>query len=229
MVTSSAYRQSSVRRETLDQIDPDNRLLGRASVKRLEAEAIRDAMLAVTGELFARRFGPAIPVTQDEIGRVILGTGARDGNGILVGREESLGAERFRRSIYVQVRRSMPLGVLEPFDPATLDPNCTQRDRSTGPNQALQLLNGQSVIERSRRLAELVRREAPDDARAQFELAWSRAFGSQPSEEELLEGLAFLVDQQSRFEQAKAAESSRLALETLCQALLASNRFLYVE
>lgn len=229
MVTTSAYRQSSVRRETLDQIDPDNRLWGRASVKRLEAEAIRDAMLAVTGELFARRFGPAIPVTQDEIGRVILGTGARDGNGILVGREESLGAERFRRSVYVQVRRTMPLGVLEPFDPATLDPNCTLRDRSTGPNQALQLLNGQSVIERSRRLAESVRREAPDDARAQFELAWSRAFGSQPSEGELLEGLAFLVEQQSRFEKVNAAESSRLALETLCQALLASNRFLYVE
>lgn len=234
MVTSNAYRQSSARRSSLEDIDSDNQLLGRMPVRRLEAEAIRDSMLATTDDLNRRRFGVAIPVTQDEIGQIILGSGERDGNGILVGREESLGAERFRRTLYVQVRRSMPLAVVEPFDPATLDPNCLRRDVSTSPNQSLLLMNGTFTIERAKRLAENLRREFPDDSRQQIRQAWWRVCCNEPSENELAEGIAFLNEQEQRFNVATADDASgrdakTLALESLCQAMFASNRFLYVE
>src|SRR5205807_2716649 len=61
IVCSAAYRQSSARRPELDAADPDNRLLARFSVHRLEAEAMRDAMMAVAGELNPRQFGPPVP------------------------------------------------------------------------------------------------------------------------------------------------------------------------
>ena len=68
IVTSSAYRQSSNHRAELDAIDPENRLLGRMSMRRLEAEMLRDSLLAVSGRLSDKMFGPPVPVTPDDSG-----------------------------------------------------------------------------------------------------------------------------------------------------------------
>src|SRR5262249_45117084 len=73
IMTSAAYRQSSRRTPELQKLDPDNRLLGRMSVRRLEAEALRDAILAVSGKLNAKPFGPPVPVMHDDVGQVVLG------------------------------------------------------------------------------------------------------------------------------------------------------------
>ena len=116
IVTSTAYRQSSQHRAELDAVDPENRLLGRMSIRRLEAETLRDALLASSGRLSAKMFGPPVPVTPDDVGQIVVGVDTRDSAGRPSGKVVDLGEDEFRRSIYVQVRRSKPLGMLETFD-----------------------------------------------------------------------------------------------------------------
>ena len=131
LMTSAAYRQSSKRRPELEKFDPDNRLLGRMSIRRLEAEALRDALLSVSGKLNVKAFGPPVPVTHDEVGQVVVGNDIRNpGDGTPMGKVKSLGGEEFRRSIYIQVRRSLPLAVLETFDGPAMIWNCDIRHTS---------------------------------------------------------------------------------------------------
>lgn len=93
IITSAAYRQSSGRRESLDAIDPENRLLGRMSVRRLEAECIRDSLLAVGGRLSSQMFGPAVPVMPDETGQIVVGVDTRLGRAS-VGQDRAAGRRR---------------------------------------------------------------------------------------------------------------------------------------
>src|SRR5438552_11486452 len=97
------------------------------NVRRLEAEAIRDAVLAVSGKLSAKQFGPPVPIAFDELGQVVVGVDTTDAAGRPTGKKVDLHGEEFRRSIYVQVRRSRPLGVLEAFDAAAPTPKCEMR------------------------------------------------------------------------------------------------------
>ena len=109
IVTSTTYRQSSRRRPDLEAADPDNRLLGRASLRRLEAEAVRDGVLAVSGKLNPKAFGPPVPVAPDEVGQIIVAVDTRDSTRVHAGPRISLGGEEYRRSIYIQVRRACRL------------------------------------------------------------------------------------------------------------------------
>jgi mono/diheme cytochrome c family protein len=234
IMTSAAYRQASQRRPELQQVDPDNRLLGRMSVRRLEAEIIRDAMLGVSGKLNLRRFGPPVPVTHDEVGQVVIGKDIRNpGDGTPMGKVASLGGEEFRRSIYVQVRRSLPLAMLESFDAAVATPNCEVRSFSTVATQALLLMNGKQVLEQSLYFAERVRKEAGADGKAQVALAWRLAYAAEPTADEIEGATSFLARQAAHFAGQKRTptdpEPALQALASLCQALLGSNRFLYVD
>jgi hypothetical protein len=89
----------------------------------------------------------------------------------------SLGDDEFRRSIYVQVRRSMPLGVLEPFDLPRMTPNCEKRAASTAAPQSLLMMNNPFVIQQAELLANRVREKAGTDPAAQATLAWRLVFG----------------------------------------------------
>jgi mono/diheme cytochrome c family protein len=236
IVTSTAYRQSSQRREELDAVDPDNRLLGRMSVRRLEAETIRDALLSVAGQLSDKQYGPPAPVAPDEVGQIIVAADNRDSAGRPVGKRASIGEEEFRRSVYVQMRRSMPLGVLEPFDAPVMAPNCEKRACSTVAPQSLLMMNSPFVIEQAEALADRVKQQAGDDPAAQFGLAWQLAFSRSPTDAELQSGIAFLQAQTTELTAFAPAnpkspkpDSARLALANLCQALVSSNAFLYVE
>ncbi len=237
MVLSHAYRQSTERTQQHNDIDPDNVLLGRMSIRRLETEAIRDSMLQVSGSLNSEMFGPPLTVTKNEVGLFVLGSGERDGNGILIGDESSLGDARFRRSIYIQVRRTMPVSALEPFDLPEMAPNCPERDSSTGAGQSLMMLNGPFVIEQSHQFADRVLSEAGPDAKEQVRLAWRLAFSQEPSADEVIDALSFLIAQQRHLQSLATppaegetpADPSRQALASFCQALMASNRFLYLE
>ena len=71
-MTSTAYRQS-LRKLPADDIDPDNRLLSGMSLRRLEAETVRDCILAISGKLNAKRFGPPVPVMADRVGQIVIG------------------------------------------------------------------------------------------------------------------------------------------------------------
>src|ERR1019366_8094250 len=146
---------------------------------------------------------------------------------------KSLDGEEFRRSIYIQVRRSLPLAVLESFDGPAMIPNCEIRHNSTVATQALMLLNSRFIHEQAGYLAERVRKEAGADVRAQVALAWKLAYAAEPSAREVEQAVAFVQKQTELFKNANATpgqlEPGLQALTNLGQALLSANRFLYVD
>ncbi len=237
IVTSAAYRQGTVN-AAAQAGDPDNRLLGRMRLRRIDSESVRDSLLAVSGRLNTTMFGAPVPVALNPQGQVVVGTQNRDGNGDPTG-VGSAGGEEFRRSLYVQVRRTLPLGVMETFDTPTLNPNCEARSASTVPPQALMLMNDGFVLERAGDLAERLRREKPGHVRDQLSLLWQLLFATTPTETELQRSLLYLAEQTETLRAAAAtrkddktkppADPSALALASLCQAALGSNRFLYLE
>jgi hypothetical protein len=235
IVTSTVYRQSSQRRPEVDAFDPDNRLLGRMPVRRLEAETIRDSVLAASGRMIETLYGPPVPVMPDEVGQVVVGVDTRDTAGRPTGKIVPLGPAEFRRSVYVQVRRSMPLAMLQAFDEPLMTPNCEHRASSTVSPQALFMMNSSFVEEQSEAMATRILGATPSDgAKARFCAAWQLAFGVTPNDREVGEGSAFLDRQvqvlESERSNKKGGRSAKLsALAQLCQALLVSNGFLYVD
>ncbi|WP_406693919.1 PSD1 and planctomycete cytochrome C domain-containing protein [Singulisphaera sp. Ch08] len=239
ILTSTAYRQSSRRDPKLESVDPDDRLLGRMPVRRLEAEAVRDAMLAASGRLTPTMYGPPVPVAIDEAGQVIVGLDNRDGAGRPVSKRASIGNEEWRRSLYIQVRRSLPLGLLETFDAPPMAPNCEQRASSTVAPQSLMMMNNDFVVQQAETFATRVALEAGDDPKAQVQLAWRLALALDPDPEAVESAVRFLASQQEDFaatREAKPASKSspkvnpaHQALATFCQALFGSNAFLYVD
>ncbi len=245
IVRSAAYQQSSVRSKS--DTDTENRYWGRMSVRRLEAEAIRDAMLEVSGMRTQVMYGPSSAVNPDEFGQVVIGTATRDGNGIMVTKGEDT-PEKFRRSIYIQVRRSLPLGMLEPFDIAVVSPNCDRRASSTVAPQSLLMMNNEVVLTLADRFANRVEREVGSEPATQVTRAWLLAFGIQPDQSELHAGVALLLSERLHFQHVADAMAAakppnekqnekpsvkaspeQQALALLCQALFSSNRFLYVD
>ena len=229
IMTSAVYRQSSLRTPALQKIDPDNRLLGRMSIRRLEAEAIRDAMLLVNGKLNGKQFGKPVPVMHDDFGQVVLGVDTSDSAGYKK-KEVPLNGEEFRRSVYVQVRRTRPLSVLDTFDAPAMTPNCEIRNASTVAPQALLLMNSQHMVTQAKYFAERVRREAGPNAKKQMAHAWRLAFTQEPRESDVRDALAFLAEQSAHYRGSQKGQNpQQLALTCFCQALLSSNRFLYVD
>jgi hypothetical protein len=240
IVTSRAYQQSSTRSELHQQVDPENRLLARMPIRRLEAEAIRDAMLQASGMLVRTMYGSPAAVNPDDVGQFIIGKATRDGNGILVAKHEDT-QEAYRRTLYAQIRRSMPLGMLEPFDPANLTPNCDRRNNSTVATQSLLLMNNSNIIRLAEHFSKRIQREAGDDPARQVEHAWKLAFGVAPSPEQNQATAAWLTE--LRISLTKPSEgaanpsagtldppqAAEQALALYCQALFSSNPFLYVD
>jgi hypothetical protein len=229
LVTSTAYRQNALRRPEQDAVDPDNRLLGRMNLRRLEAETIRDSLLAVSGRLTLKMYGPPVPVMPDEVGQVVVGVDTRDTAGRPTGRKVALGDEEFRRSVYVQVRRSLPLSMLETFDAPILNPNCEARSTSTVAPQSLLLMNNAFVVQQAEALADRVTAEAGPDTAGRIRTAWQRALGREPTAEQVQEAQRFLERQQAHFAADPAKPAAERALASLCHALMCSNAFLYVD
>jgi mono/diheme cytochrome c family protein len=266
LLNSATYKQSSARTPLKDAADPENRLFGRALVRRMDAESLRDSMLLLSGKLNPKMFGAPVPVMLDLSGQVVVGVDTADTAGRPTGKVVPLNGEEFRRSIYVQARRTRPLGMLETFDLPKMEPNCEARSASTVAPQALSLMNSEFALEQSRFLAERVGREP--DRENQIRAAWSLILGRQPSAEETRRALDFLTAQTATLQtsagragsppaapvsapvrapaapQAAPKTASKApaspapatplppevaALATLCQALLSSNGFLYVD
>lgn len=123
------------------------------NVRRMEAESIRDSILRINAKINEKLYGPPVPVTPDDYGQIIIGTDTRDGAGRFTGKKVDLKGEEFRRSIYIQVRRSTPLAVFESFDAPILNPNCEHRNFSTSPTQSLLMLNSQFIQDHAEYLA----------------------------------------------------------------------------
>jgi len=239
ILTSHAYRQTSTRRDELDAVDPDNLLLGRMSARRLEAEVLRDALLAVSGQISYKMSGSPVPVTPDDVGQIVVAADTRDSAGRPSNKVIPLGEEEFRRTVYVQVRRSMPLAVLEPFDMPSLAPNCEVRTQSTVAPQSLMMMNSPFVVARMKALAQRIVEHAGDDSentQSLFRQSWSSTLGKTPTDDEIESGVEFLSAQIEHFKTKSTAKSDTAseqptidAVATLCQALVCSSGFLYVD
>ncbi|WP_395746015.1 PSD1 and planctomycete cytochrome C domain-containing protein [Prosthecobacter sp.] len=216
VLLSSTYRQSSQRRPEAEQLDSANVLLWRMNVRRLEAETIRDATLAVTGRLNPRHFGEPVGVMEDANAQVVIGE-----------KEPAADGREFRRSIYVQQRRSALPYQLAVFDSPQMEPNCEARNISTVAPQSLLLMNSSFVVEQSQAFAKRVIKEAGDDTSKQATHAWTLAFGRAPSSQDHQDAIAYLTAQTKAL--PAGSDASEKALASLCQALLGSNPFLYIE
>ena len=228
IVTSQTWKQSSTRTRKLDEIDPDNRLLGRMNVRRLEAEAIRDSMLTVTGTLNRTLFGKPVPVMEDEVGQFILGQENLDGER-KPGKSVDLKGQENRRSIYVQVRRSRILSMFNTFDAPDMEPNCTQRSVSTVAPQALLFMNNQFVMQQAKIMADRIRNIAKGDLDRQMRTAWEIAYGRLMTGQENIRATEFLDEQLEQFTERKHSAPETAALANFCQAILSSNEFVYVD
>jgi len=196
MLTSSSYRQaSSDRWATRDQ---DNRLVWHYRTRRLEAEAIRDAILSVSGTLRRDLFGPSI-----DIGSARKAYSERPSH--------------WRRSLYLMNPRFVEHPVLEVFDPVGNFRSQAKRAVSTTPNGALFLLNAPFVRTQAKRLAERVTKEAGSEVSERVELLYRLAFARPPSQEEEALGIEFL-----------RGGSTDESLVDYCQAIFGLSEFLYI-
>ena len=203
IVTSGVYRQSSAMVETAFAADPDNQLLWRYPLRRLDADQVRDAALAASGELDEALLGPYVPTKRQPDGNVVVD-------------EDSPGAHR--RSVYLQQRRTQILSLLEVFDAPAIVTNCTRRSTSTIALQSLSLLNSEFAVARSKAFAARIAREAGNDPATQINLAFLLTVGRGPTGQE-----------RQVIEEFMAASGETNGWESCCQMLLASNAFLYVE
>ncbi len=243
MMTSQTYQQSSQRETQRERIDPDNRLLSRLNVQRLEAETLRDSLLAVSGRLNASIGGAAVPVTYNEQGQIIMGIDTRDTAGRQTGKHLSLNGQDYRRSIYVQARRSMPLEVFAAFDaPAMTEANCASRPVTTVSPQSLLLMNNLYMREHAQDFAQRVLIECGTDLEKQVQLAWNISLARSPSMADQQEAVAFIRAQTAHYKanptklervngtvEKDNAAPELLGLTALCHALMSSNEFLYVD
>ncbi|HKI34494.1 MAG TPA: DUF1549 and DUF1553 domain-containing protein [Gemmataceae bacterium] len=212
ILASAVYRQASAPPEKAAEADPDNRLLSCYPLRRLDAESLRDAMLLVSGELDQRLGGPYVASHRTADGSVEIAPshdGAR------------------RRSVCLQQRRTQVVTLLQLFDaPALLGP-CATRTTSTVPLQSLALLNSEFPRLRARAFARRLDHEAGTDPETRLGMAFRLACGRPPAAEELAAARRFLAAQAKVYAGEKdAAERTWI---DLCQMVLASNAFLYVE
>lgn len=212
ILNAAVYQQSSTPRQELDAVDPDNRLLARFPLRRMDAETIRDSMLLVSGELDLQQGGPYVPTR-------------RTGEGIVEVDEKTDGAHK--RSLYLQQRRTQVMTFLQLFDAPTIVSTCGKRAPSTAPLQSLALLNSEFARARGKAFALRLDKEVGQDAQSRLQLAFMLACGRKPEPAEFSRCMAFLDQEKAIARSGK--EWEKQAWADLCQMLLASNAFLYVE
>jgi hypothetical protein len=220
IMTSTVYRQSSRRDPAKEVVDSENTLLGRFPVRRVDAESLRDRILQVSGRLDRTLFGPPVPVVENSVGLV---DPANDSS---------------RRSLYLQVLRTKPVSLLATFDAPVMTVNCDRRSPSTTPSQSLMLMNSDFVLNHAarvaRRLGALTEQQLRDLSRPaltqQIACAWRLVYQRPITAEELSWTRTFAAEQRQALERSGAGGDRELTvLANLCQQLLNSNEFLYVD
>jgi hypothetical protein len=197
MVTSSAYRQSSLPRDELESIDPENRLVARQSRFRLEAEQIRDNALAVSGLLVRKLGGEVVRPYQPAKYYSALNFPERE-------YVASTGEDQFRRSVYVHWQRQFLHPWLLAFDAPTREECTAQRPISSTPTAALVLLNDPQFVEAARALAGRILVDAPHDDEQRIQWAWRLVLSRDAKPEEV----SLLVDLLKKHRAEFAADSA---------------------
>ena len=224
ILLSSAWQQSSRTQPDGMAKDPENKHLWRMNYRRLEAEPIRDAVLAASGKLNPQRGGPSV-YPKLPIDDLIRDSYAANTWG------KSDAEQANRRTVYVFVKRSLLVPMLEAFDAADPSSVCPKRNTTTVAPQALAMLNNGFVREQAAHFAARVRREAGASPPAQVERAFRLALGRPPSPAERARSLAFMDRQRRYLQPVKAAPAADTgdALADLCHALFNLSEFVYVD
>lgn len=202
ILTSAAWRQSSAPRVAAWEVDAGNRLLWRFAPRRLEAEGIRDSLLAVSGQLDTTRGGPGFFLHRVERENVYH-----------YHPKEAFAPAESRRMVYAFKVRMEQDGIFGAFDCPDGSLVAPRRSISTTPLQALNLFNSRFVIDQSEHFAARLRKEAGADPAAQVRRAWWLAFNREPEPVEAREAGTFV---------------RTAGLPALCRALLNANEFLFI-
>ncbi len=200
MMTSAAYMQSAATDEPRVASDPDNRLLWHRSRMRLEAEVIRDAILAAAGQLDTRMYGPG-----------------------------TLDNKQLRRSIYFTVKRSQLVPSMVLYDAPDSLQGLGQRSATIVAPQALAMLNNEQIVECAQAMAKkLLSGEgaAPGDAVAR---GYFITLGRAPDESELAASSEFVRQATASYASAGKQNPAELALADFCQVLFGLNEFIYID
>ena len=231
IMASNTYRMSKEWDPASGAEDPDNRLFWRVPYRRLEVEAIRDSMLAVSGRLNPQMYGPPmypyVPPAALE--------GSSDPDKIWRPFDEE---DASRRTIYAFVKRSMIVPMLEVLDLCDTTKSAAKRINTAVATQALTLFNGEFVNRQARHLAERLVREAGPNPRDQIERAYRLAFARPPTADEQRSLLSFLEDESSRRmteagggadPKRDGEEASQEPLVQMCRVLFNMNEFVYAD
>jgi hypothetical protein len=213
LVTSNAYRQSSTpgeaHRNAAIAADPENNLLWKSPRKRLDGEALRDAMLATAGTLNRKAGGPSV---FPELPAELKGAG---------GWKVSENVEdRNRRSVYVCVKRNLRYPFFTLFDSPDRNETCARRFVTTTAPQSLMLVNDAIVLDIAKSFADRLRKDAGDDREKQVSAAYRLALGRTPTAAEMATIDRFF---------ANHTGTSADALADFCHAVLNLNEFLYLD
>jgi hypothetical protein len=212
ILASATFRQTSAPRGRAVARDPENHLLGRYPLRRLDAEAIRDAMLAACGQLGSKTNGPYVPTPRNGNGEVLV--------------DESR-PEAFARSVFLQQRRTQIPTFLGVFDAPSIVFNCARRAETTMPLQSLSLLNSEFAVRRGEDLARLLERECGGDASAKIRRGFLLTCGREPDSGERKAAVRFLTEQ--RLAYAGKPDVEQRIWADFCQSLFGLNSFLYIE
>ncbi|MCA9248462.1 MAG: PSD1 domain-containing protein [Planctomycetales bacterium] len=215
IMLSATYRMASAADRAVLERDPENRLLSRFPARRLEAEEVRDAMLAVAGQL------------DMTMGGSMLGTENRKHVFDHTSKDDTTYVAP-RRSVYLPVIRNHLHDSFSLFDYADASVPNGNRNTSTVASQALYLMNSDFVQDVASHLAARLRSENATDQRAQVETLYQIALGREVSEAEAAQALEYLQRFHAESASTEDQATDDAAWRMLCQAVLVSNEFFYV-
>jgi hypothetical protein len=218
IILSNTYGQASGWNDAAGAIDQSNNFLWRYPYRRLDAEPLRDSVLAANGTLNGKLGGPGI---YPKIAAEVLAGQSRPGSGW----GKSTPEEAARRSVFIFVKRSLLVPFFELMDLPDTTTSCEQRNVSTIPTQALTLLNSEFMNEQARILAERLKREAGDSLESQITLAYRLTLSRPPQAEELAQGMKFV---EQRLASTETSERDG-ALAAFCLVLYNLNEFFYID
>ena len=179
IVTSATYRQSGVVSARSLELDPEDRLLGRFPRQRLDAEAIRDTALAVSGLLNASVGGPSVfPYQPPGLWEQVAFEGTRSW-------VQSEGTDNYRRGLYTYWRRSVPYASFVTFDAPSRETCTVRRPRTNTPLQALVLMNDPVYVESARAFGLRILKQGGKTVEERVRFAVRTALSREPSSKEL--------------------------------------------
>ncbi len=211
ILNSATWRQSSLAREDALVADADNILLWRFAPRRLEAEVLRDSVLAVSGRLNTEQFGlPIFPPLPNGVAETVKWDESKWST--------QDGSEGRKRSIYIYQQRSLSMPWMQSFDATVCDASRDLRWTSVTPLQALAMYNGAFASEEAQHFALRLQQDAGASETAQIQLAYRIALGREPA-----------ADEVERMRQLMEASEPNERLAGLCRVLLNSSEFAYLK